>query len=569
MRWKTIRATLAVVLSLPGCAGPGLFEDAAEREGLEFSSYAGDHLWYLIDALGAGAAAGDYDGDRDPDLFLLSGHAIVDSFQEEANEHWSVLWRNDGAGHFTDVTEKAGLKAPGWSNGAVFADYDGDGDLDLFVARHGPNLLYRNNGDGTFTELGKKAGVANSGWGAGAVFADLDGDGDLDLYVTNYARFDIREQKGTVDWFDKGVKQFPQHFEPEDNKLYQNNGNGTFTDVTKEAGAFGSGRSLGVVATDVDDDGDLDLFVANDVGYNNLLRNDGGRFTEAGFEAGVAANANGEFEASMGVAAGDHDNDGDIDLIVTNYAGEQNTLYRNEGHGIFTDATRTANLRNQRILDSVGWGVGLHDLDLDGNLDLLVVNGHVMSDMVVWYMRNFYEAAQDDIAQMGPQAFRLGAQQSKLLFLGKGDGTFEEITDRAGDEISGERQGRGAAFADFDGDGRMDVAVTNKNDDAQVLLNRLPSRGNWVILDLRAPPPNVFAVGARVRISAGRRIFTRELHAGTSYLSADDLSIHAGLGGAQRIDNVTVRWPSGPSESFHDLPVNRRILLRKGAGKAP
>lgn len=554
---------LAAGLWLVGCSGPGLFEDVAALHDLEFTSYSGDHLWYLIDTLGAGVAAGDYDGDGDPDLFLCTGHAILDNYQEEANQYSNALWRNDGGGRFTDVTAATGLTRTGWSNGAVFADYDGDSDLDLFVARHGPNLLYRNDAGSRFTEVGRMAGVDDPSWSAGGFFADYDGDGDLDLYVTNYAHFDIDKQKGTVDWFDKGVQQFPQYFEPAENRLYRNNGDLTFTDVTRETNAQASGRSLGAVWTDIDNDADLDLFVANDVGFNNLLVNEGGKFVERGFEAGVAANANGDFEASMGVAAGDHDGDGDIDLLVTNYAGEQNTLYRNEGGGFFTDATRAAGLVQQRILDAVGWGAGFHDFDLDGNLDLLVVNGHVLSGMVIWYMRNFYTASKDDIRQMGPQAFRLGSEQPKLLFLGRGDGTFEDITDRSGDEISDGRIGRGAAFADFDADGRVDVAVTNKNDLAQVLLNRMPPRGNWVILDLRAPPPNVFAVGARVQVTAGGRTFTREVYAGTSYLSGDDMGVHFGLGNADRIERVWVRWPGGFEQVFGELPVNQRLRLGK------
>jgi hypothetical protein len=564
---RSLTATLWLLL-FAGCASrPGLFEDAAKANGVEFVSYSGDHLWYLIDTLGSGVAAGDYDGDGDPDLYFLSGSAILDEFRAEAGEHTDVLLRNDGGGKFTDVTDPSGLRGNGWSNGAVFGDFDGDGDLDLYVVRHGQNLLYVNNGDGTFTEAAESRGVAGGGWGAGAVFADLDGDGDLDLYVTNYARFEIAEQKGKVDWFDKGVTQFPQYFPPQDNVLYRNNGDGTFTDITKEAGAGGTGRSLGAVATDYDDDGDLDLYIANDVGLNDLLRNDGGKFTNVALEAGVACNADGQFEASMGVAAGDYDNDGDIDLLVTNYAGEQNTLYQNVGGGFFFDATRGAGLCNQQVLDSVGWGVGFHDFDLDGSLDLLVVNGHVMSNFVIWYMRNWYRAKPDDIPQMGPQAFRQGARQPKLLFLGHGDGTFKDISATSGDEVADAYQGRGAAFADFDGDGRMDVAVSNKNDLAQILLNRFPRRGNWAILDLRAPAPNVFAVGARVRITAGGRTFTRELYDGTSYLSCDDLAAHFGLGSAQRIDEIIVRWPGASWEAFHDLPMNQRLTLRKGAGE--
>jgi hypothetical protein len=557
---------IALLLLAPGCSGPGLFEDAAAAQGLEFISYSGDHLWYLIDTMGSGLAAGDYDGDGDPDLYLCTGSAILDAFQGEAARYADALWRNDGGGRFTDVTAAAGLGAQGWSNGAVFADYDGDGDLDLYVVRLGPNLLYRNEGDGTFTEVAALAGVADHGFGASAVFADLDGDGDLDLYVANYAHYDVEVQKGTVTWFTDGVKQFPQYFDPQDNVLYRNEGDGTFTDVTRQANAAGSGRSLGVLATDYDDDGDLDLFIANDVGPNNLLRNDGGTFTEVGLFAGVAYNDAGQFEASMGVAGADYDNDGDIDLIVTNYGGEQNTLYRNEGGGLFIDVTREVGLVNRTVLDCVGWGVGIHDFDLDGRLDLLVVNGHVVTNMVGWWMKHFNDPS-GDIPQMRSEAYRAGASQTKLLFLGREDGTFADITATAGRDITSPRMGRGAAFADFDGDGRMDVAVSNKNQAAQVLLNRMEPRGAWLILELRAPPPNVFAVGARARVHAGGRTFTRELYAGTSYLSGDDLALHFGLGEAAGAERIEVRWPDGTSEVFEDLPANARLRLVQGTGQ--
>jgi hypothetical protein len=564
----------ALLLALPaavlaGCGGPGLFEDAAERQGLEFVSYSGDHLWYLLDTLGSGAAAGDYDADGDPDLFLLSGHAVTDAYREKADRHTDALWRNDGGGRFTDVTLECGIGRPGWSNGAVFADYDGDGDLDLYVVRHGPNLLWRNDGGGRFTEVAATAGVDHAGFGAGAAFGDLDADGDLDLYVTNYVHFDLAEEKDKVKWFTDGLAQFPHHFEPEDNVLYRNNGDGTFTDITLAAGVRGTGRSLGVLMTDHDADGDLDIFVANDIGFNNLFENrGGGSFEETGLLAGVACNADGKFEASMGVAGGDYDGDGDIDLIVTNYAGEQNTLYRNEGGGFFTDATREAGLYNQRILDCVGWGVGFHDFDLDGHLDLLVVNGHVVSTMVGWYMRHFAEAAPGDVPQMRREAYNLGASQPKLIFFGREGGVFEERADAAGREITGPRMGRGAAFADFDGDGRIDVAVTNKNQPAQVLLNRVPvpATRRWVMIELRAPPPNVFAVGAQIRIQADGKTFLSEVHAGTSYLSASDLAQHFGLGEVERIDRIIVRWPDGVEETFPGAPLNQRVRIEKRTG---
>jgi len=559
-------ALLAVLLLVPlldGCKSrDGLFYDVAEDQDVEFISYSGDRLWYLIDTMGSGVAAGDYDGDGDLDLYLCSGHAILDAFLEEADEYPDALWRNEGDGRFVNVTKEARLGATGWSHAAVFADYDGDADLDLYVTRHGANLLYQNQGDGTFVEVAQPVGVAHTGFGAGACFADFDGDRDLDLYVANYAIYDIAKEKDKVDWFDKGVEQFPQYFEQEDNVLYRNDGDGTFTDVTEETGAAGHGRSLGVLATDIDDDGDLDIFIGNDVGDNNLLINEDGKFIEEGLLAGVAKNNDGNFEASMGVAGGDYDNDGDIDLIVTNYGGEQNTLYRNEGDGVFVDVTREIGLVNQTVLDCVGWGVGFYDFDNDGFQDLLVVNGHVVSGMVRWYMKNIHDP-ENDIPQMREEAYKSGPHQTKLLFLGGEGGVFRDVTEEAGYAIQDERMGRGAAFGDLDADGGVDVAVTNKNGEAQVLVNKLPERGNWVILDLRAPAPNVFGVGARVRVRAGGRIWTREVYAGTSYLSGDDLGLHFGLGDITSIDSVDVRWPDGTVKKYTDIEINRRQTLTK------
>lgn len=553
--------------SLTACSSPpGMFVDVASTQDLEFVSYSGDRLWYLINTLGCGIAAGDYDGDGDDDLYLLSGHAITDAFQEEANQYSDELWRNNGDGTFTDITDDLGLRRPGWSNGAAFADYDGDGDLDLYVTRHGPNLLYCNRGDGTFAEVAAQAGVDDDGYGTGVAFADLDGDRDLDLYVGNYAHFVIAEQKGTVRWFTDGIYQFPQYFEPQDNVCYRNNGDGTFTDVTKELDLAGRGRALGVLATDYDDDGDMDIFVANDVGFNELWENDGGQFVEAGLVAGVACNSEGRFEASMGVDGADFDNDGDIDLIVTNYGGELNTTYRNEGDGLFIDATHEIQLSGQHVLDYVGWGVGFHDFDNDGQLDLLVVNGHVVYNAVAAVMKVVHDP-QKDIPQMHEEAFNAGADQPMLFFMGEKGGKFLDVSHSSGSTISRERMGRGAAFADFNLDGALDVAVSNKNQPAEILMNQGGSQGHWLMVDLRAPPPNVFGIGARLQIDRGEETLTRELHAGTSYLSANSLTVHFGLGETIALQTVTVRWGDGTQESFVGLQVDSRHTLEKGKGE--
>ena len=569
---RVFLASIALALSTSCSSDPGWFPDAAADSELEFISYSGDHLWYLIDTMGSGLAAGDYDGDGDADLYLASGHAILDAYQEEAAEHPDALWRNDG-GRFTDVTAEAGLGVIGWSHGATFCDIDGDDDLDLYVTRHGPNLLYVNQGDGRFVEGAREAGVDHPGFGAGVAFADFDGDGDLDLYLANYARFSVTEQKDQVTWFTDGVEQFPQYFPEEDNVLYRNEGGGRFIDVTEEAGARASGRSLGVLATDFDLDGDIDVFVANDVGVNSLLENDGsGRFEEIALFAGVAYNDTGAFEASMGVAGADIDSDGDIDLLVTNYGAEQNTLYRNDGDGLFVDITREAGLVDQRILDCVGWGTGFSDFDNDGHLDLFVVNGHVVPDYIGFYMKHVNDPG-GDIPQMRSDAYRGDAEQTKLLFFGDGQGHFVDATDEAGPGVTDPRMSRGAAFADFDLDGRVDIAVTNKNAPAQVLLNRVGrATGQWLRIALRAPAPNTRGVGARILVEAGGVTQTREVYAGSSYLSGNELPQHFGLGKAETADKVTVIWPAvrqetfARRETFGPLAAGKTWVLRRGEG---
>ena len=566
---------VCLALFCSGCSsGPELFVDLAEEQGLEFTAYTGDNIWYLIDSFGAGLAAGDYDGDGWPDLALMTGSAIRSKFQEEAASYGNALWRNQ-AGRFLDVTGAAGLESHGWSNGAVFADYDGDADLDLFVARHGPNLLYRNDGDGRFTEVGKQAGVDDPRWTTTGCFADFDGDGDLDLYLCNYCDFDIESQRDSVTWFT--IKQFPHYFEPADNALLRNNGDGSFTDITASAGpagVAGTGRSLMVLATDHDNDGDPDILVANDIGLNDLYRNDGNlRFVNEGLESGFACDAEGRFQASMGLAAGDVDSDGDQDLIVSHYGNEYHTLYINDGHGHFSDETYRAGLVNELTMDTVGWGVGFHDLDLDGNLDLLLVSGHVITDFVrrgmLWHWGEDAEKLDDEEyimgnPQMADQAYNLGADQPKLLFLGQGDGSFRDVSKELGSTFAGRRMSRGAAFADFDRDGRIDVAVSNKNQPAQVLLNRMPRQGNWIKFDLRARAPNHFAVGALVRLRVGDRTQTREIHAGTSYCSSDDYVVHFGLGPLDRVEGVSVRWPDGSEQSFGALGAGDTYRLTQG-----
>lgn len=560
----TLLVLACVLVSCRNC-GPEHFVDAAIESDLEYVSYTGDNLWYLVDSIGAGLAAADYDDDGDTDLVWLTGSAIIDSFKEEAAEHTNAAWRNDG-GTFTDVTDQTGLGTSGWSNGGVFADYDADGDLDLFIACLGPNLLWRNNGDGTFENVSTAAGVDDDRWAAAGCFSDFDGDGDLDLYVTNYAHYDIASNKDTVTWHT--VEQFPQFFDPCPNILYRNNGDGTFTDITADTIVGGNGRGMTALATDYDDDGDPDLFVANDIGFNELFRNDGNfEFTDVSLESGVSCDSEGVFQASMGAASADYDGDGDMDIMVTNYGAEYHTLYRNDGDLLFTDVTRETGLVDQEVLDSVGWGIGFFDLDLDGHLDVLSVNGHVVYNYIIDY---FYWWGDNEQAEMYPHmqspAYNMGADQPNFVFLNNGDGTFRNESHQHGSTFCEEYMSRGAAFADFDDDGRMDVAISNKNQPARVLLNRIPARGNWLKLELRAPSPNTYAVGARVRVESGEQSWTREILAGSSYCSSDDATVHVGLGPAQSADRVIVRWPDRVIEYFGPLEANTTHRILRGEG---
>ncbi len=577
---------LLSLIGLSSCANdPGLFVDMAVRDGLEHISYSGDNNWYLIDTLGTGIAAGDLNQDGKPDLLHLTGSAITDRHKATADQHSNAFWVNTGTS-FEDRTASSALGQIGWSNGATIADYDGDGDLDIFIARHGPNQLWRNDGNLKFVEVGKEAGVDNGDWSLASSFADFDGDGDLDLYVTNYGEFDIEEQKDTVNWFT--VKQFPHYFPPTDNVLYRNEGNGKFTNITKTAGpkgVAGTGRSMTSLAADFDDDGDIDLFVANDIGFNDMYVNDGKMsFTNIAVECGVACDAEGNFQASMGAACGDFDNDGDLDITVTNYGGEYHTFYRNDSTDqdmLFTDITIRAGLVTKTTLDTVGWGVGLHDLNLDGNLDLLSVNGHVVEGIAhsslqrPWWLPDWLVGIEEDLEtlseypQMMPQAFNLPAHQPKHLFLGDGKGKFTDYAEEVGDPMLDTKMSRGAAFADFDDDGRMDVAVSNKNQNTQILLNRLPPKGAWMKVFLAQTGKNPFAVGAKVQVKVGDRWFTRALLAGTSYCSSDAYPLHFGLGMVDKVQEVKIRWPDGNTEIHRELKANRSYKIEKGKEPVP
>jgi tetratricopeptide (TPR) repeat protein len=538
----------------PRPAGPSVetvgapsFTDDAEAAGLRFLyDNAETPLHQLPEPFGGGLAVLDYDGDGWLDVYCVQGGPFAESPDPGSSPRGpgDRLFHNRGDGTFEDVTDRSGIgRFPrGHGHGAAVGDVDGDGHPDVFVTRWRSYALYRNRGDGTFEDVTDAWGLGGRrDWPTSAAMADLDGDGDLDLYVCHYAAWDLDNPRICRDPKTQAYLNCnPLLAEPLPDRLFRNDG-GRFVDVTDASGIVDrNGRGLGVVAADLDDDGRVDLFVANDSSANFLFRNLGGmRFEEAAYAAGVAGNASGTYQAGMGVAAGDLDGDGLIDLAVTNFYGESTTYYRNLGGGAFVDATAASGLAvaSRRLL---GFGVGLLDADNNGRLDLASTNGHV-----------------NDLRPNYP--YRMPAQ----LLLGVGDGRLIDVTDRAGAAWSLPRMGRGLAVADLDNDGRQDVLILAHNQPLAYLHNR--SRSGWFLtLRLEGRPSNRDAVGAKVAVvsGVGRRVAWRT--GGGSYQSAGDPRLHFGLGEGDRIVAVEVTWPSGRVDRHPSVPADAGYLLREG-----
>ena len=456
-----------------------------------------------------------------------------------------------------DVSEAAGVADWSWGFGCTVGDFDNDGWPDLYVSNFGPNVLYHNLGDGRFEDLSQASGVADASWSSGAAFLDADGDGLLDLYVANYLDFNVqippldgklvRGSRLSCTWAGKPVMCGPAGLPAAPDRFYRNRGDGSFEDATTSSGIAAAPAAYGFAALpfDYDDDGDVDIFVSNDSVENYLWRNDGGgHFVNVALAAGAALDKAGKPQASMGIDAQDYDGDGLIDLFFTNFSLDHNTLLRNLGTGQFEDVSLLAGLATSSY-DRLGWATSSLDVDNDGDLDLLVVNGHV------------YPGAADS---------REGRyRQRNQLFLNSGGGRFEDVSDKAGVPFQERRVGRGAAFADFDGDGGIDVCITNL-DDAPVLLRNTASRGHYLELDSVGTRSNRDALGARVRIetSLGSHQL-RDLHSGSSYASSSALRVHFGLGAAERVRRLEVRWPSGATSLLEDIAADQTLLVREDA----
>jgi hypothetical protein len=465
-----------------------------------------------------------------------------------------ALYHNNHDGTFTDVTAKAGVATPCFAMGGAVSDYNNDGWPDIYVTCFGGNVLYRNNGDGTFTDVTAKAGVADGRWSTGAAFGDYDGDGFVDLMVANYVDFHLDDLPGfgstpTCKYRGLDVQCGPRGLKGAGDSLFHNNGDGTFTNVSKSAGVDDPNGyyGLGTIWADFNNTGRPDIFVANDSAPNFLYRNDGkGKFTEIGLESGTAVSEDGSEQASMGVAIGDYNHTGRPSLYITNFSDENNALYRNDGDWDFHDVSYPAGVALPS-LPWVKWGDAFVDLDNDGWLDLIAVSGHIYPQV-------------DTLPSGG------GYRQPKLLHLNQQDGTFCDASDLAGPALLERRVSRGLAVGDLFNDGNMDVVINDLDGGPMVLKNHGVGGRHWISLELAGLKSNRLAIGARIKIVAGGVTQTDEIHSGGSYLSQNDLRVHFGLGSATKVESVEIRWPSGTTETLKNLAADNFYAVLEGKG---
>ena len=530
-------------------------EDVTAKAGIRFQHTSDPAKKYIVESMSGGVILFDYDRDGWLDIYFTNAPSVEMAVKGQKSP--GALYRNNHDGTFTDVTEKAGIGTPCFAMGGAVGDIDNDGWPDLYITCLGGNVLYRNNGDGTFTDVTSKAGVADGRWSTGAAFGDYDGDGYVDLMVANYVDFHLNDLPG----FGKSpyckyrgldVQCGPRGLKGAGDALFHNNGDGTFTDVSKSAGVSDPNGyyGLGVVWADFNNVGRPDIYMANDSTPKFLYKNEGGgKFKEIGLESGTAVSEDGSEQASMGIAIGDYLHNGRPSLFITNFENENNLLYRNDGNWNFTEVSYPAGVALPS-LPWVKWGTAFVDLDNDGWLDLVAVSGQVYPQV-------------DTLPSGG------GYREPKLLHLNQKDGAFCDASDLAGPALKERRVSRGLAVGDLFNDGNVDVVVSDLDGSPMVLKNRgVPGR-HWVSFELAGTKSNRLALNARLKIVAGGVTQTEEIHSGGSYLSQNDLRVHFGLGTAAKIDKVEIRWPSGAVETMGDLTADQFYSVLEGHGVVP
>jgi len=543
-----------------GNAFPVTFTDIAVAAGLSSPTIYGgiEQKRYIIETNGCGVAFLDYDSDGWMDVLILSGTRL-EPFPDKAKPT-NRLYRNNRNGTFTEVTGKAGLMRNGWASSVCVGDYDNDGYDDLFITYWGQNVLYRNNGNGTFTDLTQKAGLSTTltRWGSGCTFVDYDRDGKLDLFVANYLKFDIANTpepgKGAnCTWKGVAVNCGPKGLPTDTNLLYHNDGNGRFTDVSESSGISKvvGHYSMTATTTDFNNDGWPDIYVACDSTASTLYRNNrDGTFTDVAVEAGCAYNEDGQAQAGMGVATGDYNGDGLIDIFKTHFSDDLPALYKNSGRDYFDDASRAAGFDHTRYVE---WGTGFADFDNDGWTDILIATGNVYPEV---------EKIFKEYPHRGP----------RLVYQNLGNGKLREVTAQMGPGILSPKSSRGCAFGDFDNDGDIDVLLMNMNEPPLLLRNEyINERGagpnNWLTLKLVGTESNRSAIGARVLLKAGSHSQVQEITSQSSYYSHNDERLHFGLGKDQKAEMVEIRWPGGQTETVRNIAANQILTIKEAAGK--
>ena len=546
-------ALLAWLTWVKGAASPAIFfEDRGLKAGLNAPVTYGEEKQqkYILESTGTGLALLDYDDDGHPDIFVVNGTTR----NLKGNPPSSMLYHNRGNGSFVEVTKGSGLERTGWGQATCVGDFDNDGKTDLLVTYYGENVLYKNQGNGKFVDVSRKAGIQNSGnWNSGCTFWDYDRDGNLDLFVATYLDYEdaTRHEPGSgpnCRWKGIPVMCGPMGLKHSRSTLYQNNGDGTFADVSTRSGI---GKANGCyafqpVTLDYDSDGWSDLFVSCDSTPNLLFHNNhDGTFAETGTEGGVALNEDGKEQASMGVAVGDYNLDGFIDLLVTNFSEDTPALYQNNRDGTFVDSTYAAKLGLHTQF--LSWGTGFVDLDLDGWKDLFIVSGHVYPEVDRYPSDTTY-------------------RQARQIYRNLGNGTFSDVSALSGPAISEKKASRGLAFEDLDGDGTLEAVIVNLNEPPSLLKNTSDSKKNWMIVKLEGARSNRSAIGARVRLKVGDLLQSDEVRSASSYYSSSGLRLHFGLGTETEAKQLEVNWPSGTHQVFENVKGNRVVIIHESQG---